>query len=220
MCGRYTLTSTDHLKRRFDTTNSLPKGVGPNYNAAPTQIMPVVLQNDGDRIIHLMHWGVIPVWAKNNPRFAFSTFNAKAETLLEKTMWKKLIASKRCLVPATGFYEWKKIGTNDKQPYYIRVKNQDIFALAGLYDEWTDNKSGDVFSSFTIITTAPNKTMKEIHDRMPVILDKDEEDEWLNTDNSAEDVMPLLDSYKDKGMELYPVDKTVGNVKNNKIELT
>jgi putative SOS response-associated peptidase YedK len=166
-----------------------------------------------------MHWGLIPIWAKGNKRFAFSTINARAETLLEKPMWKKLVDTKRCLVPATGFYEWKKIGT-DKQPFYIKLKDESVFAMAGLYEEWTEQESGEIVMSFSIVTTAPNKSMREIHDRMPVILDKTEEKEWLNEELSGSDVMPLLNSYPDKGMELYPVDKAVGKVANNTIELT
>jgi putative SOS response-associated peptidase YedK len=134
-------------------------------------------------------------------------------------MWKKLVDTKRCLVPATGFYEWKKIGT-DKQPFYIKLKDESVFAMAGLYEEWTEQESGEIVMSFSIVTTAPNKSMREIHDRMPVILDKTEEKEWLNEELSGSDVMPLLNSYPDKGMELYPVDKAVGKVANNTIELT
>ena len=224
MCGRFALTEPKGLQKRFKTSNPLPAGIKPNYNAAPTQQMPVIIEVNGKPQIQVMHWGIIPVWAKDKPRFAFSTFNARAESLIEKPMWKKLFASKRCLVPATGFYEWKKTGST-KQPYYIKVKNQEIFAMAGLYDSWIidkpgEDKAGQVFGSFTIITTTPNIAMKPIHDRMPVVLEADEEADWLNPAHQPADLMPLLDPYSDKRIEMYEVDRAVGNVKNNSLELT
>jgi len=219
MCGRFTLTAPTELHSRFKTSNKLPEGLKANYNAAPTQHLPVIMSKDGKNKIEIMHWGLIPVWAKDNKRFAFSTINARAESLLEKPMWKKLVESKRCLVPATGFYEWKKLGA-EKQPYYIQVKDQSIFALAGLYDEWTAEGTGEVISSFSIITTTPNTAMKGIHDRMPVILNEEEEGTWLDQKYSATDVLPLLNPYPSKDIELHPVDKAVGKVSNNSIELT
>ncbi|MEI7818552.1 MAG: SOS response-associated peptidase [bacterium] len=214
MCGRYVLTDPKDLGKRFDTANSLPDGVKPNYNVAPTQHMPVIIQRDGKTKIEVMHWGIIPVWAKDKPRFAFSTFNARAESLLEKPMWKRDFVSHRCLVPANGFYEWQK-RDDQKQPYYIQVKGQPIFAMAGIYDEWTDQKTDEVFTSYTIITTQPSHDMKPIHDRMPVILDKSEEKMWLDSAIDPHELMPVLNAYKDGGLELREVDRRVGNARNN-----
>ncbi len=218
MCGRFTLTTPNELKKRFATANALPKEVKPNYNVAPTQHMPVIICKDGKNHIQVMHWGLIPVWAADKPRFAFSTFNARAESLLEKPMWKKLFATKRCLVPATGFYEWKK-QADGKQPFYIGVKDREIFAMAGLYDEWAHKDTGEIFASFTIITTTPNVSMKAIHDRMPVILDLKEENIWLDETEAPESLQLMLDPYTDKKIEMHMVTRDVGSVKNNNPEL-
>ena len=219
MCGRYVITDVDHLKKRFETVNDAPKEVQPNYNAAPTQTLPVVIEEGGERRIELMHWGIIPVWAKDKPRFAFSTFNARGESLLEKPMWKYDFARHRCLVPASGFYEWKKIDKTTKQPYYITVKNTSLFAMAGIYDAWSDEKTGETFTSFTIVTTLPNKDMSPIRDRMPVILDHDEEKAWINSEISTDELMPMVNSYTSGKLVLTPVDKRVGNVRNNDANL-
>lgn len=219
MCGRFALADTKDLKSRFHTKNTAPEAVRPNYNAAPTQSLPVIVEVGGRAEIKVMHWGIVPVWAKDKPRFAFSTFNARAESLLEKPMWKKVFPSRRCLVPATGFYEWQK-RNNEKRPYYIHVGEREIFAMAGLYDEWADKETGEVFDSFTIITTRPNSVMRKIHDRMPVILGVDEEATWLDVDvSSPEDLLAMLDPYDEKDTLAYPVDQKVGNVRNNSPDL-
>lgn len=219
MCGRFALSEPKELKRRFQAKNAVSQDVGPNYNAAPTQTLPVVVEVDGKTEIKLMHWGIIPVWAKDKPRFAFSTFNARAEALLEKPMWKKLFPARRCLVPATGFYEWQKRGS-EKQPYYIHVGKDPIFAMAGLYDEWVDTETGEVFDSFTIITTRPNSVMQKIHNRMPVILDSNEEAAWLH-DHTADEgsLLAILNPYDEKDTLAYEVDRKVGNARNNSSDL-
>lgn len=219
MCGRYTLVETKGLKKRFNTDNNLASTVRPNYNAAPKQYMPIIRIKDGRRRIEIMQWSLLPVWAKGNSKFKFSTFNAKAENLMTSGLWKKSFESRRCLVPATGFYEWKS-DKDGKHPYYIKVKGRDIFSLAGIFDEWTDQDTGEIISSYTIITTTPNKDMKGIHDRMPVILEVKEEKDWLREDADLSDMMALLNPYKDKGLEMYEVDSAVGKVASQGIELT
>lgn len=219
MCGRYVLTEPRRLSERFGLDVHVPASLKPNYNVAPTQDMPTIIRKDGKNLLKIMHWGIVPVWAKDKPRFAFSTFNARAESLLEKPMWKKIFPSKRCLVPANGFYEWQK-RADGKQPYFIHSKEEEIFAFAGLYDEWVDHDTGEVFDSYTIITTSPNKLMRSIHDRMPVILEKDEEVAWLDdASQDASNLMPLLDPYAAHEMEAHEVDARVGNVRNNSKDL-
>lgn len=219
MCGRYVLTEPRRLSKRFGLGAPVPASLKPNYNVAPTQDMPTIIRKDGKNLVKIMHWGIVPVWAKDKPRFAFSTFNARAESLLEKPMWKKVFPSKRCLVPANGFYEWQK-RADGKQPFYIHSKEEELFAFAGLYDEWVDKDTGEIFDSYTIITTSPNKLMRSIHDRMPVILEKDEEAAWLDdATQDAGELMTLLDSYAADEMEAYEVDARVGNVRNNSRDL-
>ena len=219
-CGRYTLVmGKQKLEKRFGTKNKLDKQVKSNYNTAPTQQMPVITNHGEGNEIEIMSWGFRPVWAQDVSS-AYKFFNARSETLSEKPMWKKAFATKRCLVPATGFYEWHKNG-KEKTPYYIHLKNQEMFAFAGLYDAWTDKKTGKVHKSYSIITTGPNALMKPIHDRMPVILEQKEEHSWLDpeADNDTGFLEHLLDQYKAKEMTARIVSSNVNNVKNNNANL-
>lgn len=219
-CGRYTLVmGQQKLEKRFGTKNKLAKPIKSNYNTSPTQQMPVITNHGEGNEIEIMSWGFRPVWAQDISS-AYKFFNARAETLAEKPMWKKSFATKRCLVPASGFYEWRKDG-KEKTPYYIHLKDQELFAFAGLYDSWTDKKTGEVHKSYTIITTNPNGLMRPIHDRMPVILDKCKEDDWLNPD-ANEDIgflEHLLKPFSAKDMSAYTVSSEVNSAKHNSAEL-
>ena len=219
-CGRYTLVmGNQKLEKRFGTKNKTPKSVRSNYNVAPTQQMPVITNHGEGNEIEIMGWGFRPVWA-SDVSSAYKFFNARAETLAEKPMWKKAFASKRCLVPASGFYEWHKDG-KEKTPYYIHLKDQPIFAFAGLYDSWTDKQTGEVHKSYTIITTNPNGLMKPIHDRMPVILEPSQENDWVNP-KANDDVgflENLLKPFNAKDMDAYTVSSEVNSAKHNSPEL-
>lgn len=220
MCGRYTLVmGKPTLDKRFGTKNKTPKSVRSNYNVAPTQQMPVITNHGDGNEIEIMSWGFRPVWAQDVSS-AYKFFNARAETIAEKPMWKKAFATKRCLVPATGFYEWQKSG-KEKTPYYIHLKDQVTFAFAGLYDSWTDQKTGEVHKSYSIITTNPNSLIKPIHDRMPVILDKKEENSWLNQEANEDTgfLEHLLDQYNAKDMIAHTVSSKVNSSRNNDKEL-
>jgi len=211
MCGRYTLVQTGGLASRFDTQNEL-KELRPNYNASPGQAMPVVTRNSPN-ILQIMQWGLVPSWAKD-PKIGYKMINARAETVAEKPSFRSALKRRRCLVPATGFYEWKRQG-NLKQPMYIRVEDQEIVALAGLYEHWQDPE-GNELMSYTIITTTPNSLMESIHDRMPVILPREAEDQWL--DSSLDDplkLLPLLIPYSAKQMAAHPVSVEVNSPRNN-----
>lgn len=193
MCGRFTqfaetkeLESFYHKKLDF-------KYRGPNFNVAPTQNVAIVTQ---DSIIQA-RFGLVPVWAKGI-NTGYTMINAKAETILEKPTYKGLFRHTRCLVPATGFYEW--LGEKgEKRPFFFTIKHRPLFSFAGLYSVRKDAEGKD-FASFTIITTTPNNLVGKVHDRMPVILSKDDEDAWLNT--SAEDAEALLGLLKP-----YPASK-------------
>ena len=144
----------------------------------PTQIVPVLL-NQTAPVFRLMSWGLVPSWAKDQ-KIGNKMINARSETLMKKPSFKRLLPSKRCIVPATGFYEWKKNGRT-KTKMEVRLKGGDLFGFAGLWDRWVaPNGEGRDCYSFTIITTVPNELIAPIHDRMPVILKREDEDGWLD----------------------------------------
>jgi putative SOS response-associated peptidase YedK len=173
VCGRFALTITARFFERFE----LPEGsIGctSRQNISPGQPAPVIFDLEGRRVVE-MQWGLVPSWAKD-VKIGSKMFNARSETLKEKPSFRNLLKRKRCLVPASGFYEWKREDGN--VPYMIRVRDQAYFAMAGLYDVWQSG-DGSVLSTFTIVTTAAAKVMVDLHDRMPVILEKETESEWI-----------------------------------------
>ncbi|HLW03324.1 MAG TPA: SOS response-associated peptidase [Ktedonobacterales bacterium] len=211
MCGRYVLAEIAALGERFNAADDVPS-VTPRYNVAPTQTMPVVVKHSPNSLV-LMRWGLIPSWAKDGKSEQL-LINARAETLSQKRMFSKLLSSQRCLVPASGFYEWQQ-AAGGKIPHYITLKDEPIFAFAGLYEHGTDDQGADVYS-YTIITTEPNELMASIHNRMPVILSRDDEAFWLNPDETeAARLLPLLKPYPAEKMEATPVSRAVNNVRND-----
>jgi putative SOS response-associated peptidase YedK len=173
MCGRFALTITARLFERFELPEESIECTS-RPSISPGQPAPVIFELEGRRLVE-MQWGLVPSWAKD-VKIGSKMFNARSETLDEKPSYRFLLKRKRCLVPTSGFYEWKN--EDGKVPYMIRVRNQDYFAMAGLYDVWQGG-DGSVLSSFTIITTAAAKVMADLHDRMPVILERDMEAEWV-----------------------------------------
>ena len=163
MCGRYVLQQPERLKKRFNASNSVD--VRPNYNAAPGQLMPVIVKNSPNRIA-LMKWGLVPSWAKD-PKIGYKMINARSEGIQDKPSFRHAIKAQRCIVPSSGYYEWKKEG-KDKVPYLFRLISEDIFGFAGLYEHWHGDH-GNELETFTIITTSPNELAAIVHDRMPVI---------------------------------------------------
>lgn len=217
MCGRYTFHHGALLKSRFNLATA-PVDVRENYNVAPGQFMPVIVQDeDGKKRVESMKWGLVPFWSKD-PNIGYKLINARSEGLFEKPTWRKVILRKRCLIPADGFYEWKKQleGTKEvKQPFYIRPKQGTLFAFAGVWETWKDVE-GQELNTYSIITTEPNKEMSSIHNRMPVILHEEDEASWLESSRvSREDIEPFLHPYEDNGLELYEVSRDVNAVKNN-----
>lgn len=219
MCGRYTLTQpAEVLAEAFDVSDYVE--LQPRYNIAPTQDVAVIGRNhEGRRTLGLMRWGLIPSWAKD-PTIGNRMINARGESAAEKPAFRSSFKSRRCLVPADGFYEWKKQGSGSKQPYYIRMKDHHPFAFAGLWSRWrpkaTDGAdAGEPILSCTLLTTSPNPLMAEIHDRMPVILHPEHYDFWLNPDNQdAEALNRLLVPYEPEAMEAYPISTMVNRPGN------
>lgn len=218
MCGRFTITDPiDAIMDRYYASIADGFEYKPNYNAAPIQFIPTIIgSKDGNRLGSL-RWGLVPSWAKDD-KIGNKMINARAETLAEKLSFKRLISSKRCIIPTNGFYEWKKEGAA-KRPMRILMKDDRLFSLAGLYDTWTD-PDGNKLSTCTIITTEPNSLMENIHNRMPVILRPEDEAEWLGRDNDdVQSLLGLLKPYQASEMRAYEVPKEVGNVRNNSVEL-
>ena len=213
MCGRFIFTDPAKIKGLMPDVDidQLRIEFSPNYNIAPSQNIPAIL-NDGSKKVRLIRWGLVPSWAKDMS-IGYKMINARAETLTEKPAFKRLIKSRRCLIFTEGFYEWKKEG-NAKQPYFIRMKDSQAFAFAGLWDIW--EKDGDALVSGTIITTAANTLVAEIHDRMPVILSPDSYGIWLV--HESKDVLNLLKTFPAKEMEAYPVSRLVSSPASNSPE--
>ena len=207
MCGRYSLICTDDLGNRFRVHLSEPP-CRSRFNVAPSQEMPIVVKAEQVELV-MMAWGLVPHWARE-PTQSHRPINARAETLTERPMFRGLLQHRRCLVPASGFYEWKKDG-DQKTPYFIRVKEAPLFAFAGLYDIWTD-PTGAEHPSYTIITTTANELVQPIHDRMPAILTPEAEERWLDPAPLASDELShLLGPYPPGAMEAYPVSRRVNS---------
>jgi putative SOS response-associated peptidase YedK len=204
MCGRYTLFKIDQILQAFPWIHETPPGLFERYNIAPTEGVLAVANNRPDRIEHF-HWGLIPSWAKDR-KIGNRMINARAETLAEKPAFRNALRRRRCLVPADGFYEWKKDpGVKTKTPMHIRLKSGDIFAFAGLWETWR-SPDGSVIPSCTLITTQPNELMADIHDRMPVILRPEDYQRWLDPlERDTGELVELLKPYPAAEMQARPV---------------
>jgi putative SOS response-associated peptidase YedK len=205
MCGRFTLQPTEAVYERFEISNRLDALV-PRYNIAPGQMVPVIIAQGLRRIV-LMRWGLIPHWAKDE-KTAYKMINARVETLTQRPAFRGLLSHHRCLVPASGFYEWQGEG-RDKTPYYIYPEDRRYIAFAGLYDVWI-NAHGEELSTFTIITTEANDFMARLHNRMPVIIGRELEDAWLDPElTKAQDVLGVLSRSTGLALDAYPVSRLV-----------
>jgi putative SOS response-associated peptidase YedK len=216
MCGRFTAKLTWqqlHDLYEIGIAESPPDGLDLKfrYNIAPTQPVPIVRSNPaGRREIALLRWGLIPFWSKD-AKIAYRTINARAETIATAPAFRAAFKKRRCLVPASGFYEWKKLD-GDKQPYFIGLRDGAPLAFAGLWERW--DKGEAPVETFTIITGEPNSLVAGLHDRMPVILDPDDYDAWLT---AADTAIPqaLLQPFPSQLMTAYPVSKRVNNARND-----
>ena len=213
MCGRFTLTSPASKLVEFFATLAPEFELEPRYNIAPTQMTPTIVSQDGFRSMRPMRWGLVPSWANNIAEGA-KMINARAETVDSKPAFRKAFEKRRCLVPANGFFEWKKLG-KDRQPYLIGLANEEPFVFAGLWERWHDPETEVVVESYSVVTTTPNALMNDIHDRMPVILSDEGCDRWLDKAASAGQLLDLLVPYPADEMQAFPVDHSVGNVRND-----
>ncbi len=215
MCGRYRLSRKKQIIEEYFDCASGEGDWSPRYNIAPTQPVPVVRQNPKNdvRELSLLRWGLIPNWAKETS-IATSTINAKSETAATKPAFRDPLKFRRCLIPADGFYEWKR-AARGKQPYCFEVRGGELFAFAGLGDGWKDS-TDQWIKTCCILTTTPNALTATVHDRMPVILHPDRYDLWLNPGmQNVAAIGELLKPYDAGSMRSYPVSTRINYVVND-----
>ena len=208
MCGRFTRQhKPEEIAERFNV-QPIEEAAEFRYNIAPSQIVPIIRQTDRREMV-ASKWGLVPFWAKDLS-IGNKMINAKAETLAEKPSFKQAFAKRRCIVPADGFYEWLKKGKAPSQPYYLKLRDGGLFGFAGLWEE-RRSEEGGILRTFTIITVEPNELVATIHNRMGAILKPEDEEAWLNPQNSVADVAPLLKPYPAEEMEAFPVSRAVNS---------
>ncbi|WP_166805780.1 SOS response-associated peptidase [Jeotgalibacillus sp. R-1-5s-1] len=191
MCGRFSLTEAlEDLKEYYQFHMREDFDLHTHLNLSPSNQITAIVKVEGKRYPAAFRWGLIPPFAKDE-KIGYKTFNARAETVADKPSFRKAFRSKRCLIPASSFYEWKKTEEGYKQPYEIKLLSGDPLTFAGLWESWRNEKN-DLIRSCTIITTEPNSTMSKIHDRMPVILSPDQFDQWLNPDSEPDHLKQML----------------------------
>jgi putative SOS response-associated peptidase YedK len=219
MCGRFTLTANiQKVAQTFQATAPSSLQTAPRYNVAPTQDVVAVINDDG-RHLEMLRWGLIPSWAKEES-IGSRMINARAETLAEKSSFKKLLHNRRCVIVADGFYEWaQEPGTKSKTPMYITMKDHELFAFAGLWDSWRA-ANGQQLRTCTIITTEPNALMATIHNRMPALLLPDALTSWLDPSvQDEQEFRRLLGPYPTELMEARPVSRLVNDPRRDGAEL-
>jgi putative SOS response-associated peptidase YedK len=220
MCGRFTNSAREKdIEKEFKVGRLNKVSFDARYNIAPSQMIDAVLETDAERILTGLKWGLIPSWAKDDS-IGNKMINARSETLAEKPSFKNAFKSRRCIIPASGFYEWAKKGAGAKQPFYFYLKDKDVFGFAGLWEEWTDKESGEVVETCTIITTEANARLEAVHDRMPVILKPHDYDQWLDEkEKNTDRLQKLLVPYPADEMASHMVGKAVNSPAYDSAEL-
>lgn len=217
MCGRYNITTAPEAIRRMFGYPEQPN-FPPRYNVAPTQPIPVVRLVEGERHFALVRWGLIPSWVKD-PKVFTLLINARGESVRDKPAFRNAMRYRRCLIPADGFYEWKRDGAG-KRPYHVRLKGGGPFAFAGLWESWS-GPNGEEMETAAIVTTDANRLLRPIHDRMPVMLEPEAYDFWLDCRNvDADTASALIAPIRDERIEAYEISPAVNRVANDSPELT
>ena len=211
MCGRYTLSAKPSAIAKRYGLDRVPESLKPNYNAAPTQTMPVIVAGkNGDKQLEMMRWGIHRQLGKDLVKELINTRADKAFG----GFWKRTVLNRRCLIPADGFYEWKKV-QDGKTPFFIHPKAMEIYSFAGIWDTWK-NEDGQEINTYSIMTTEPNKEMRAVHNRMPVILHQEDEASWIEPSNDdPERLGQLLLPFEDNGLEIYEVSRAVNSPSHN-----
>jgi putative SOS response-associated peptidase YedK len=220
MCGRFARYSLSRELERYFNAHPPSFEIQPNYNVAPTQEIPVIVMKEDERHIKKRHWGLVPFWAKDTS-IGSKMINARVETLSSKPAFKAALKHRRCLIPADGFYEWfGKAGS--KQPYYFHLPSGEPMAFAGLYEIWEDKEAPletGPYKSCTIITTEASDSVRDIHNRMPLILKPEAFDEWLDPGNKEPaKIEQLLETACVRELNRHPVSKRVNRIENNSAE--
>jgi putative SOS response-associated peptidase YedK len=218
MCGRYVLYGAHALHAEYFAVEDWPQ-FADHYNIAPSLEVPVIRQSpQGKRVAHLLKWGLVPHHAKDSA-IGSKLNNARAESVGDKPSFRSAWQRRRCLVPASGYYEWQSVAGERKQPWFIHLKSDEPLAMGGLWESWT-SPEGDILRSFCVITTAPNEVMQPIHDRMPVIIAQENWAAWLDpkyADDAA--LKPLLMPYAAVQMEAWQVSRRVSNAREMEASL-
>jgi len=224
MCGRFVSSSPpDELSKYFDVDAVAEQVIEPSYNVAPSQDVFVVVETGGVRRLDRFRWGLVPFWAKD-PTTGYKMINARAESVTDKNAYKRAFQKRRCIIPADGFFEWKKIpGQKAKQPYFIHRADGEPMAFAGLWEVWRPKdapEDSEPLRTCTIITGEPNEKVADIHDRMPVMLPPSAWAEWLDRENDdVETLGKFLVPAPASLYALHPVSRAVNNVQENGPEL-
>lgn len=222
MCGRYRLKDTDRLTEYLRNTLGIPAWVkdrnDPRYNIAPSQDCPVIIMDDEGDVMPIptfMRWGLVPFWeTSDKPKMA--PINAQAEKVASNAMFRQSVQKRRCLVPADGFYEWKRFDERTKFPFDIHLKGSRPFVMAGIYEKATETRP----ATFAVLTTAPNELMQTIHDRMPAILDDEEAKAWLRFGPvTAEEIAALTKPHETEDMEAIAISQLVNSPRNDVPEI-
>ncbi len=211
MCGRFTNSAKkEEIEKEFGVGLGHP--VEARYNIAPLDMVGAIRVINDQKVYAELKWGLIPAWSKDDT-FARKLKNARAETLADKPSFRDAYKKRRCIIPATGFYEWKKT-PNGKEPYYIYLKDKDLFGFGGLWEQWVDRETGELVETCTIITTEANSVIESIHERMPVIIEPDEYDDWLNINETDHENLKFFTMpFETAEMDYHRVDKKVRNPK-------
>ena len=220
MCGRVSEhNKPDDIAKHFGLRLEDIPPAKPRYNVAPSQDLLTIRSNPEthDREPVLLHWGLIPSWAKDS-KIGYKMINARAETVDTKPAYRSAFKTRRCLLAVSGFYEWQRTDAKRKQPYHIKMKDGRVFSFGGLWERW-EGKDGKVIESCTIITTTANTLMEPIHNRMPVIIQPKDYETWLDPKfNKPDDLREYLKPYAPHEMEAYPVSLLVNNPRNDSPE--
>lgn len=214
MISRYALYDTTMLETRFGAVDGIPKGVKPRYNISPTMDEPVIINRDGKKVIALMKWGLVANGSKDtNSVFRYKTFNVPSEKILSKHSWELAVRQSRCLVPVNGFYLLSEDKSSPRRAYYVQSKDNSILGLAGIHSTWKDAK-GEMHETYSVITTEAGHDMRELTERLPVIIRQDEEAVWLDPSvTDANSLYGMFRSYSSDQLDIIQVGEEVYSTK-------